>query len=186
MKKVMALVAIIIVALATTASAEVYLGKMSDYGMHNACGIFSVVNCINELGLNQVKLEDAVNVAKEVGWDPAKGGMTFVQAESLANAIAPDGVNIKMKTLDCDSLLWLLSSGNTLTVAVDSASLWNGTPFHVEDHLISILGVETDDDGEPIFSIVDSGLGFESMTMEQLESCTGDYIYGINFRPTEC
>lgn len=66
-KGIVALIVVTIIASMTAAYAEVYLGRMSDYGYKNACGIFSAVNCINSLNLTQVDLADAIPTAEQVG-----------------------------------------------------------------------------------------------------------------------
>lgn len=113
--------------------------------------------------------------------------MTLNQAEQLGKVLAPEGVTAKAKTFDSETLVYYLSKGYTVAIAIDSNSFWNGSSFQKVDHLVAILGVTTDENGAPIsFDIVDSGLGYETMTVEQLEGCTADIIYGIAFHAKEC
>lgn len=181
MKRLLVAITVLLLAFVTSASAEVYLGRMADYDMENACGIFSVINCINSLELSQVKLDDAVKSAKAIGW--TSKGMTFQQAEMLAKEIAPETVKVRKEYLTIDSIQEIVRSGGCCTIAIDSSAFWKAKAYQKDDHLIAIVGVN---EKSSEFDIIDSGLGYESMSIEQLESCTADIICGIAFLPTEC
>lgn len=182
MKRISIVLSIVIVfTFMTTVFAEILYEPMSKYGYNGACGPFSVINCINSLGLSEVKLENAINEAKLLGWTPS--GMSYQQLVELARNLAPDGVQIRMESFSIESFEEIIQSGGTCVICIDSNAFWNESTVKKINHCIAVLGIETDESGNVSFDIVDSGLGYKTMSEKQLENCTYQYICGISFQP---